>query len=114
MDPIELNVVFYEDGDLWVAQAIEFDIAARADKPSKLPRAFERAVMANLVANQELGRQRLEGIPAAPQRFRELFESAHFNLREHRAAAGNQNRRLSPRRSNIAFAAAPASQCFGK
>ena len=82
MDPIELNVVFYEEGDLWVAQAIEFDIAARADKPSKLPRAFERAVMANLVANQELGRQRLEGIPAAPRRFRELFESAHFNLRE--------------------------------
>jgi hypothetical protein len=26
MDPIELNVVFYEDGDLWVAQAIEFDM----------------------------------------------------------------------------------------
>jgi hypothetical protein len=41
MEPIKLDVVVYEDGDLWVAQAIQFDIAARADKLTKIPRAFE-------------------------------------------------------------------------
>jgi hypothetical protein len=82
MDTIELNVVVFEDGDLWVAQAIEFDIAARADKRSKLPRAFERALVANLTTNHALGRDALEGIPPAPQRYRELFEHAQFDLRD--------------------------------
>ena len=78
MDPIAPNVVFYEDGDFWVAQAIEFDIAARADKPSKLPRAFERAVTGEPCRQSRTGRQRLEGISAAPERFRELFELSAF------------------------------------
>jgi hypothetical protein len=81
MDTIELNVVVFEDGDLWVAQAIEFDIAARADKPSKLPRAFERALVANLATNHSFGRQALSGIPPAPQRYRALFEQAEFDLK---------------------------------
>ena len=81
MDTIELNVVVFEDGDLWVAQGIEFDIAARADKPSKLPRAFERALAANLATNHALGREALSGIPSAPPRYRELFERAQFNLK---------------------------------
>src|ERR1700733_2304681 len=76
MDTIKLNVVVYEDGDLWVAQAIEFDIAARADKPSKLPRAFERALVANLSINHELGRVGLERIAPAPPEFRDMFEKA--------------------------------------
>jgi hypothetical protein len=82
MDTISLNVVFYEDGDLWVAQAIEYDIAARASALSKLPRAFERAVIASLAINHELGRPTLEGIGPAPQAFRDLFEKAHFSLSE--------------------------------
>jgi hypothetical protein len=81
MDTIELNVVFFEDGDLWVAQAVEFDIAARADKPSQLPRAFERALTANLATNHSLGRKALAGIPPAPARYRELFERADFDLK---------------------------------
>jgi hypothetical protein len=82
MDAIELNVVVYEDGDLWVAQAIEYDIAVRADKASKLPRAFERAVVANLAINNELDRNALDGIRPAPPEFREMFEKAKFNLSE--------------------------------
>jgi hypothetical protein len=81
MDTIEVNVVVFEDGDLWVAQGIEFDIAARADKASKLPRAFERALVANLATNHALGRDALDKIPPAPQRYRELFDKAQFDLK---------------------------------
>ncbi len=70
----------YEDGDLWVAQAIEFDIAARADKLTKLPRAFERALAANLAMNQELGRAGFGRIDPAPPEFREMFDKAHLKL----------------------------------
>jgi len=82
MDPIKLDVVVYEDGDVWVAQAIEFDIAARARKPSELRRAFERALAANLAINHELGRAALDGIDPAPPEFREMFERAPFDLSE--------------------------------
>jgi hypothetical protein len=82
LETVNLSVVVYEDGDLWVAQAIEFDIAVRADKPSKLPRAFERAVVANLAINHELGKNALEGIPPAPSEFRELFERASLTITE--------------------------------
>jgi len=57
--------VIFEDGDLWVAQGIEVDIAARADKPSNLPRAFERALVANLATVHALGHDALTGIPAS-------------------------------------------------
>jgi len=52
------------------------DIAARADEPGKLPRAIERALVANLAMNRELGRLGLDGIEPAPPQFRELFERA--------------------------------------
>jgi hypothetical protein len=82
MDTIKLNVVVFEDGDLWVAQGIEVDIAARADKASKLPRAFERALVANLATNHALGRDGISRIPPAPQRYRELFDHAQFDLKD--------------------------------
>ena len=80
METIELNVVVFEDGDIWVAQGIEFDIAARANKTSELPRAFERALVANLATNHALGHA-LNRIPPAPQRYWELFEKAQFDLK---------------------------------
>jgi hypothetical protein len=80
MDRIDINAVVFHDGDHWVAQCIEFDIAARADEPGKLPRAIERALVANLAMNRELGRLGLDGIEPAPPQFRELFERAPFDL----------------------------------
>lgn len=71
MDSIKLNVLVYEDGDLWVAQAIEADIVATADSLADLPRATERAIVANMAANTKMGRSGLDGIPPAPAEFRE-------------------------------------------
>ena len=71
-----ISVVAYRDGDLWVAQCVEYDIAARADSLERLPRAFDRALAANMLVNAELGRSKLEGIPPAPSRFKPLFDEA--------------------------------------
>ena len=80
METIKINVVVYEDGDLWIAQGIEYDIAAYADSLSQAVSKFERALIANLAMNVELGRPGLEKIGPAPQRFRELFEQAPFAI----------------------------------
>jgi hypothetical protein len=82
MDPIRLNVLVYEDGDVWVAQAIEADIAATAGNLTELPRAIKRAIVANISVNSKMGRHGLDGIPPAPAEFREKFENSAFDIRE--------------------------------
>lgn len=77
---IEVNGVVYQDGDVWVAQCVEYDIAAFAKHPTELPRALERALAANVCVNVDLGREALDGIPAAPAKFRQLFERAKLGL----------------------------------
>lgn len=79
-ETIEINVVAYRDGDLWVAQCVEYDIAAFAATLTGLPKAFERAVASNLCVNLQLGRSDLEGIPAPPPKFRDLFDDAKLNI----------------------------------
>jgi hypothetical protein len=81
VEPLTINVVVFQDGDLWVAQAIEYDISARADSLPKLPHAFERALVANLSVNHELGRYGLDRIPSAPTRYREMFEAADLDIK---------------------------------
>ena len=87
MDPIRLNVLVYEDGDVWVAQAIEADIVATAKILEQLPLTIERAIVANRAANAHLGRKGLEGIPPAPAPLRDKFEKAEFGLSDRRRAS---------------------------
>ncbi|HZZ32391.1 MAG TPA: hypothetical protein VFE10_10395 [Phenylobacterium sp.] len=77
---IEVSAVAFQDGDMWVAQCVEYDIAAFSRHLAELPKAFERALAANFCANADLGRDALDGIPAAPPKFRELFEHADSRL----------------------------------
>ncbi len=44
---VDVRVVFYKDANTWVAQCIEYDIAAFAETLKDLPRAIERAIAAN-------------------------------------------------------------------
>lgn len=79
MQCLGLNVLVYEDGDIWVAQAIEADITVSADSRDKLPHAIKRAILANIAVNTELGRNGLEDIPPAPGWLVDnIRRSAHF------------------------------------
>jgi hypothetical protein len=79
-ESIELSGVVYRDGDMWVVQCIQHDIAAFTETVDQLAMAFERALAANLCANEALGRHGLDGIPPAPDRFREAFEASTVNV----------------------------------
>jgi hypothetical protein len=78
---IRINAVAFEEGDAWVVQGVEYDIVAHADDVRKLPDAFARAVLENMTVTEHLGRRPLEGIKAAPQRFREMFDTAIVELK---------------------------------
>jgi hypothetical protein len=86
-------VVAFQEGDLWVARGVEYDIAAHASALTRLPLAFERAPRANLCINAELGRDGLDGIPPAPSRFRALFESG-MDLEPRRAVESAERSRV--------------------
>lgn len=80
MKPIHIDVVAFEDDGYWIAQCIQYDIVARADNLTLLPRAIEREITANICINHKLGREHLEGVPPAPDRFRELFKRAKMTI----------------------------------
>jgi hypothetical protein len=78
---IRMRAVAFQEGDAWVIQGIEYDIVAHAFDVKKLADAFSRAVTENIVITQHLGKKPLEGIKAAPDHFRLMFESAEVELR---------------------------------
>lgn len=80
MRSIEIKVVAYQKGNAWIAQCVEYDIYAHSESLPKLSLALERAVLANVCINAELGRKGLDGIPPAPQRFLDMFQGAHLHV----------------------------------
>lgn len=76
MSETVIRAVAFKEGDAWVVQGIEYDIAAHAWEPADLPAAFMRAVVDNVIITESLGRRPLEGIKPAPARFREMFDRA--------------------------------------
>jgi glucose-6-phosphate 1-dehydrogenase len=70
---IKLSVVAFQEGETWIAQCVEYDIAAHATQLTQIPAAFERVLIDNLCVNAELGRTGLDGIPPGPPIFAKMF-----------------------------------------
>lgn len=80
-EKIQINAIAFKEGDAWVVQGIEYDIVAHAYDVAKLPYAFARAVLANIVITEHLGRSFLDSIKPAPEHFREMYEHAETEMR---------------------------------
>lgn len=78
---IAMRAVAFREGDLWVVQGVEYDIAATAADPGDLPGAFTRAVMETICVGEHLGRKALQGVKPAPPRFAELWDAARAQVR---------------------------------
>ena len=76
-----INAVAFKEGDALIVQGIEYDIVAHAYDVTKLPQAFMRAVVDNMIITRHLGRAPFEGIKPAPERFRSMFEKADTEMR---------------------------------
>jgi hypothetical protein len=76
MEDIRLSAVAYQVDGLWIVQAIEYDIRARAYSRDEVVSAMHRAIQERVELNLHLGRQALEGVSAAPPEFAEMFKSA--------------------------------------
>jgi hypothetical protein len=78
---IKLSAVAFEsEPGIWIVQGIEHDISTFVDKVQDIPEAFERTVMEYVFMTCSLGRQPLQGIKPAPEKFKKMFESARSSL----------------------------------
>jgi hypothetical protein len=65
-------VAYWTDG-LWIVQALEYDIRARAYERDEAPRALIKAFKERRALNKHLGRKGLEGIRPAPPEYEAMF-----------------------------------------
>lgn len=77
---IQIRAVAFKEGEIYVAQGLEFDICVQAKALSDLPKKFAYSVAANVAISLELGKQPLEGIRPAPQQFFDMFDAAQLTL----------------------------------
>lgn len=76
MDQIQISAVAYKHDGLWIVQAIEYDIRARAYEREAVVPALITAIQERVALNEHMGRKRLEGIKAAPAKFSAMFKAA--------------------------------------
>ncbi|MDZ4859295.1 MAG: hypothetical protein SGI88_09930 [Candidatus Hydrogenedentes bacterium] len=72
-----LNVLIFSDGDLTVAQCLEYDIAVQARTWLDAISAFKLAIIEQVQLDIEVGKQPLSDTPAAPHMYTEKFNDEH-------------------------------------
>ncbi len=69
-----VSVLFLRENEGWVAQCLEYDIAAQGATIPKAKNAFERTFVGQILVDLEKGKQPLQGIQQAPPSYWEKFE----------------------------------------
>ena len=75
-----VRVVVFREGDWWVGQCLEYDIAAQAKTLSDLHYEFGRLLVGHYALATERGRPPFEDVPPAPERYWKLFDQAKSRL----------------------------------
>ena len=71
---IAIRVVVFRDGDVWVAQCLEYDIGAQASDIDTLNERLKAVLKAELKESHERNGEPFAGIGPAPQRFQQMWE----------------------------------------
>ena len=82
--PGELKVIVYQEKtkqyDIWVAQCLDYDIAAHGEKPDAALYEFERLFMGHLAAARDAQIEPLKNVPKAPDFFWSLWNKAELDI----------------------------------
>ncbi len=76
----ELHVLFYFDDDAWIAQCLQYDLAAHGGKIEEAWDALEEVLKDQVLAAVSSGADRddpLAALPPAPLRVREMAKHAY-------------------------------------
>jgi len=76
----QLSVLVEADGDLWIAQCVERDLATQAGSLAELHDEIDRMIVGHVVASEEAGVEPF-AIPAAPAEVGDRFSAATLSIR---------------------------------
>ncbi len=71
-----ISVLLIEDGDLWVAQCLEFDLGGQGATQEEAAAALSRHLRAQVTVDRMLGKEPLADIARAPERYWQLYKQA--------------------------------------
>ena len=70
---IKLSVVVFKDGAHWIAQGLQYDIAAQSKKLVDLPNLFNNTLLNHMLARSENDQEPFRAVPRAPDEYWEMF-----------------------------------------
>jgi hypothetical protein len=75
MMPVEqlIRTVSFKEGDWWVAQCLDVDIAAQAKTERDLCYEIGRLLVGRILASEKLGVEPFASLPPAPRRYWDMF-----------------------------------------
>ncbi len=71
---IQITGVLLKEASAWVAQGLEYDIAAQGKTIRDAMRAFRRTLVGQIILDIKLGRRPLSNVPKAPDFYWEKYD----------------------------------------
>jgi hypothetical protein len=76
MNEPRIRAVVFREGDWWIIQLLEYDLATQVRRLEDVPSEFRRLILGQMEANADLGVEPFYGFSRAPKRFWEMYEPA--------------------------------------
>ena len=73
---MRLDVLVTKEADWWVAQCLQYDLAAQAKTLADLRYAFEHALVAHVIVSIEKKVEPFDSLPSAPRKYWDAWERA--------------------------------------
>lgn len=71
-----IRAVVFQEGDWWIIQLLEYDLATQVRRLEDVPGEFRQLLLAQMAANAALGVEPFHGFSKAPRRFWKMYEQA--------------------------------------
>jgi len=71
-----IRAVLFKEGEWWVAQCLDVDIAAQAESERDLYYELGRLLVGRILAGEKLGVDPFASLPPAPRRYWDMFSKA--------------------------------------
>lgn len=72
--PLYIRVLVIQQGDQWLAQGLDYDLASQGSDDRQAIQSFVRILLARLKRDHQQGTAPLQNLPQAPDHFFELWD----------------------------------------
>jgi hypothetical protein len=76
MNEPRIRAVVFKEGDWWIIQLLEYDLATQVRRLEDVPDEFRHLLVAQMAANTAMGTEPFHGFSKAPKRYWEMYERA--------------------------------------